>query len=364
MVTAAFISIQQRLRCSVRTGRNSAVITAGLFDLQVNGYAGVDFNAPSITPKMLDHALDAMLADGVTGCLPTIITAHAEELEERLRALDAAVADSRLGPMMVPGYHLEGPFLNDRPGYHGCHPPAAMLDPNIELIDRLGAKISRPILLVTIAPERDGATALVQTLVKSGKTAAVGHSAATYEDIARAVDAGLSLSTHLGNGLPADLPKLENTLLAQLAETKLKACLIADGHHLSPDALGALVRLKGQDKCILVTDAVLAAGAKPGDYRFAGMDVTLSGDGAVRVPGGSGLAGSALRLDQAVRNIVAWSIAEPNAAIEMASARARNAIAEALKHAGISMDAGKIEWNSGLEPKVLTSGSIDLTSGS
>ncbi len=338
------------------------MITAGLFDLQVNGYAGVDFNDPSITPKTLDHALEAMLADGVTGCLPTIITAYAEELEERFRALDAAVAGSHLGPKMVPGYHLEGPFLNDRPGYHGCHPPAAMSDPNIGLIDRLDALVSRPILLVTIAPEREGATAMVEALVKSGKTVAVGHSAATYTDITTAANAGLSLSTHLGNGLPQELPKLGNTLLAQLAEPRLKACLIADGHHLTPDALNALVRLKGQDKCILVTDAVLAAGAEPGDYRFAGMDVTLSDDGAVRLPGGSGLAGSALRLDQAVRNIVSWSIAEPNAAIEMASTQARNAIASSLNHADIAMDNGKIEWNSGLEPKVLASGSIDVTS--
>ena len=334
------------------------MITDGLFDLQVNGYAGVDFNDPSITPERVDQALEAMLADGVTGCLPTIITAYAEELEERFRALDSAVAASRLGPRMVPGYHLEGPFLNDRPGYHGCHPPAAMSDPDIGLIDRLGAEISRPILLVTLAPERPGGRALVQTLVKAGKTVAVGHAAATYKDITLAADAGMSLSTHLGNGLPASLPKLENTLLAQLAEPRLKACLIADGHHLSPDALDALVRLKGRDKCILVTDAVLAAGAVPGVYRFAGMDVVSSENGSVSVPGGSGLAGSALQLDQAVRNIVKWSIAEPGAAFLMASEQARNAIAYSLDHAGISIDPGKIRWNSGLEPRVLNTGKV------
>ncbi len=332
--------------------------TDGLFDLQVNGYAGVDFNDPSITPKTVDHALEAMLADGVTGCLPTIITAHAEELEDRFRALDSALAVSRLGPRMVPGYHLEGPFLNERPGYNGCHPTAAMSDPDIGLIDRLDAKVSRPILLVTLAPERAGGTALVQALVKAGKAVAVGHSAANYSDITLAADAGMSLSTHLGNGLPASLPKLENTLLAQLAESRLKACLIADGHHLSPDALSALVRLKGPDKCILVTDAVLAAGAEPGAYLFAGMDVILSENGSVSNPGGSGLAGSALRLDQAVRNIVSWSIAEPDAAFLMASEQARNAIASALTHAGISMDPGRIEWNSGLEPKVLATGNV------
>lgn len=337
------------------------VITDGLFDLQVNGYAGVDFNDPSITSKSFDHALAAMLEDGVTGCLPTIITAHPDELTARFLALDAALAASSLGPNMVPGYHLEGPFLNDRPGYHGCHPPDAMSDPDRGLIEQLSALISRPILLVTIAPERAGGVALVRSLVNAGKAVAVGHSAATFGDIRLAADAGLSLSTHLGNGLPASLPKLENTLLAQLSEPRLTACLIADGHHLSPDALRALVRLKGKDKCLLVTDAVLAAGAQPGSYRFAGMDVVSSENGAVTVPGGTGLAGSALRLDQAVRNVVEWSVAEPAAAISMASTQARAALAGSLKHAGIVMNPGKIFWNSALEPSVTAAGSVQLT---
>ena len=334
------------------------MITDGLFDLQVNGYAGIDFNDPSITPAKLDNALEAMLADGVTGCLPTIITAAADELDERFQALDSAVAGSRLGSSMVPGYHLEGPFLNDRPGYHGCHPPTAMKDPDIGIVDRLGAKIRRPILLITLAPERTGGTALVQALVTSGRSVAVGHSAATYQEISEAANAGMSLSTHLGNGLPQELPKLENTLLAQLAEPRLKACLIADGLHLSPKALNALIDLKGRDKCILVTDAVLAAAAKPGRYRFAGMEVISNEDGSVRVPGTNGLAGSALQLDQAVRNIVEWSIAEPGAAVQMASEQPRYAIARSLAEAGISMDPGKIEWTSNLEPKVLATGSV------
>ncbi len=338
------------------------MITDGLFDLQVNGYAGVDFNDALISPNSVDLALEAMLADGVTGCLPTIITAPPDELEERLFALDSALAASRLARKMVPGYHLEGPFLNDGHGYHGCHPAAAMSDPDIDFIDRLSAKIRRPILLTTMAPERTGGVEFVRALVASGRTVAIGHSAATYQDVSLAADAGMSLSTHLGNGLPANLPKLENTLLAQLAEPRLKACLIADGHHLSRHSLSALVRLKGWDKCILVTDAVLAAGATPGVYRFAGMEVVLGNDGSVSVPGESGLAGSALRLDQAVRNIIHWSVADPEAAILMASKQARDAIASALNHAGVSMKPGKLEWNSALEPKVLATG--DVTTGS
>ena len=133
------------------------MISDGLFDLQVNGYAGVDFNDPDITAAKLDHALEAMLADGVTGCLPVLITAYPDELKARFRALDAAVAGSRLGPIMVPGYHLEGPFLNDAEGYRGCHPAGAMRDPDPQLVAGLDKRLKRPILLVTLAPERTGA---------------------------------------------------------------------------------------------------------------------------------------------------------------------------------------------------------------
>ena len=327
--------------------------TSGLFDLQVNGFAGVDFNDPAITPKALDHALEAMLTTGVTGCLPTLITAHEAELGDRFLALDTAVHGSRLGPVMVPGYHLEGPFLNDAPGYRGCHPPGAMIDPDVALVARLDAVIRKPILLVTLAPERSGGQRAVADLVHAGKTVAIGHSAAGHDEVRMAADAGATLSTHLGNGLPPHLPKLENTVLAQLAEPRLHACLIADGHHMSPAALSALIRLKGAGSCILVTDAVLAAAAAPGPYRFAGMDVVLDETGKVAQPGSGVLAGSALRLDQAVRNAVDWNIADADLAIRMAGDHALKALGFALKHSGISFDRGQVEWNTALEPHVI-----------
>lgn len=330
----------------------SARRSDGLFDLQVNGYAGVDFNDPALDAAGLDHALEAMLAAGVTGCLPTLITAFPDELAERFAALDAAVAASRLGPRMVPGYHLEGPFLNPDEGYHGCHPPAAMTAADIALVDRLDAGLGRPILLVTLAPERPGALDFARALTERGKVTAIGHSAAGFGTVREAVAAGVTLSTHLGNGLPHTLPKLENTLLAQLAEPGLAACLIADGHHMSADALAALARLKGLDRTILVTDAVLAAAAPPGPYRFAGMDVERTADGAVRQRGKPYLAGSALCLDEGVRNVVAWGVAPPDLAMAMASVHPRRALAPALARHGITLDPGTVRWSDALEPEV------------
>lgn len=328
------------------------MIGPGLFDLQVNGYAGVDFNDTALTAGALDRALEAMLADGVTGCLPTLITASPEQLHERFRALDDAVRLSRLGPAMVPGYHLEGPFLNAAEGYRGCHPPAAMIDPDPALIDRLDLTLSRPILMVTLAPERRGGVEAIAALHRRGKTVAIGHSAADHDGIAAAVQAGASLSTHLGNGLPQDLPKLNNSLLAQLAQPGLQATLIADGHHIPPAALAALIRLKGPENCILTTDAVVAAAAPEGRYCFAGMEIERDAAGAVRQPGGIGLAGSALCLDEAVRNLVAWNIAEAPLALRMASDQPRAALAASLAHHRIVLTAGEVAWNVALEPEV------------
>jgi len=328
------------------------MISDGLFDLQVNGYAGVDFNDPSLTAAQLDLALEAMLLSGVTQCLPTIITAFPEELAARFSALDQAVRSSRLGPVMVPGYHLEGPFLNPGDGYSGCHPQAAMTEPDAALVARIEDGLTRPILLVTLAPEREGAINFIAAMRRAGKTLAMGHSAAGFAQVRAAVDAGLAVSTHLGNGLPHILPKLENTLLAQLSEPRLAACLIADGHHLSPDALAAIIRLKGAENCILVTDAVLGAAADPGKYTFAGMGVERTHEGKMVQPGRTMLAGSALCLDQAIRNTMAWTGLGAETALAMASSAPRRALTRTMQHYGIAVEGGHVRWASDMTPMI------------
>ncbi|QQR38464.1 N-acetylglucosamine-6-phosphate deacetylase [Devosia rhizoryzae] len=328
------------------------MISDGLFDLQVNGYAGVDFNNPSMTPAQFDLALEAMLASGVTQCLPTIITAFPNELAARFAALDRAVRSSRLGSVMVPGYHLEGPFLNAGDGYSGCHPQAAMADPDAALVARIEEGLTRPILLVTLAPERDGAMDFIAAMRRQGKTLAMAHSAAGFAQVRAAADAGLTISTHLGNGLPHTLPKLENTLLAQLSEPRLAACLIADGHHMSPDALTAMIRLKGADKCILVTDAVLGAAAAPGVYTFAGMAVERTATGAMVQPRRTVLAGSTLRLDEAVRNAMRWTGLGAETALAMASRMPRRALAHSMRKYRIDMESGRVRWASDMTPTI------------
>ncbi len=324
--------------------------TTGLTDLQVNGYAGVDFNDAALTPDALDHALHAMLHSGVTTCLPTLITADAATLADRLAALDTAVANSRLGPVMVPGFHLEGPFLNPTQGYAGCHPQAAMMPPDPAVLSRLITGLRHPVLLLTLAPERDGAISLIRWARAHGIVVAMGHTAADAAVTDAAIQAGVTLSTHLGNALPQPQPKFHNPLMAQLARDALHASFIADGIHIPPDALKVLLRAKGLSRSVLVTDATAAAATLPGLYRFAEMMIQHTADGSVFVPGSATLAGSALRLDQAVRNLISWKLADPVAALAMASTQPNALIAPALAAHGIAPPAGCVSWTADCRP--------------
>lgn len=325
------------------------IVSDGLLDLQVNGFAGVDFNSGALAPEDVDRTLEAMLATGVTHCLPTIITAHPDALAARFAALDAAVSKSRLGPLMCPGYHLEGPFLNPAPGYCGCHPPSAMGPADPSLIERLEASLSRPILLVTLAPEIAGGLDLIATLRRRGKIVALGHTACDFDTARAAAEAGAVLSTHLGNGLPQTLHKLANPIFAQLAEDGLWASFIADGIHIDRRALKGLIRARGIDRSILVTDAVAAAAAPVGAHDFAGMAIERRADGSARQMSSEALAGSALCLDQAVRNLVAWGIAAPRDAIAMASTHPRTLLAPALAAHGVAIGAGRVTWSDALD---------------
>jgi N-acetylglucosamine-6-phosphate deacetylase len=324
--------------------------TPGLTDLQVNGYAGVDFNDAALTADALDHALNAMLRSGVTTCLPTLITADETTLADRLAALDNAVASSRLGPAMVPGFHLEGPFLNPTRGYAGCHPTTAMIPPDPGVLERLTAGLRHPVLLLTLAPELDGAIRLIKWACSGGMVVAMGHTAADAAFIVRAIQAGVTLSTHLGNALPQPQPKFHNPLMAQLARDELHASFIADGIHIPPPALKVLLRAKGLSRSVLVTDATAAAATGPGRYRFAGMTIEHMPDGSVTVPGTSALAGSALCLDQAVRNLISWNLAAPVAALSMASTQPAALIAPALSRHRIAAQPSRVTWGAGYRP--------------
>ncbi len=266
----------------------------GWCDLQVNGFAGVDFNSSGLTPDDVHRALAALRSTGVTLCLPTLITSPLEDFSRAARAI-LAVRDP-----IIAGLHMEGPYINPADGPRGAHRREAVRPPLLgDFLRRQEAADGR-IRLVTLAPELPGALRLIESLVEMGVRVAIGHSSATPAQIADAVRAGATLSTHLGNGVASTLPRHPNLIWAQLASDELSACLIVDGHHLPPDTVKAMIRAKGLARSILVTDATAAAAAPPGRYTIGAQTIVRRPDGLVTLEDGRTLAGSSLTLNRAL----------------------------------------------------------------
>ena len=280
--------------------------TSGLVDLQVNGFAGVDFNTPGITGETLKKSLQTMLASGVTTCLPTLITSSEEHLKSCFRDLENARQSCKLAKTMIPGYHLEGPFISPYPGFSGCHPVEKIRDTDQEMFLRLQEAADGKISLVTLAPEVNGAMPFIKNLVSQGIIVAIGHTKAGSEKIREAVEAGAMLSTHLGNGTSKELPKNNNPIISQLSEDKLSASFIADGYHISQETLKVYLRAKESKRTLLITDATAGAAAKPGIYQLGEMELHLDHEPVVYNKETSRPAGSAVTLDQCVRNVMKW----------------------------------------------------------
>jgi len=273
----------------------------GLFDLQVNGFGGVDFNAPDLTADRAREAIERMRATGVTRCLPTLITSSFADFAASARVL------GRMSDTAVAGIHMEGPYISPDDGARGAHPREHVSPASLDGFARRQDAACGRIVLVTLAPEVAGALALIEHLVASGVRVAIGHSAATPDQIADAIAAGATLATHLGNGCAQMLPRHPNVIWELLAADAVSASLIADGHHLPPATVKAMVRAKGSARTILVTDAIAAAGCPPGRYRMGGVDCALAADGRVSLPGTPYLAGSSLTLDRAIANAVRYT---------------------------------------------------------
>lgn len=320
--------------------------TPGLVDLQVNGFAGCDFNHPGVTRIDFDTALIAMAKTGVTTCLPTIITGTPDHMVRTLESLDRACELSRLGPLMVPGYHIEGPFLSPDDGFRGAHDPKAMTAASMRLIDRLQEAASRPILLVTVAPEIPGVIEMIAELRARSIRVAIGHSAATPDQLDAAIEAGATLSTHLGNGLPQELHKLDNPIFWQLAQDRLSAMFIADGIHVPPIALKTMLRAKGKHRAILVTDAVSAAGShmSPGVYQFGALSVERATDGSVRIPGSRYLAGSSAEMDKMLRSTMRWFGIDLRTVLRFCQLNPAKALNPSWRPPATGEKAGLVEW--------------------
>lgn len=289
-------------------------IVPAFWDLQVNGRWGVSFSDATITPEQVARIARAQAALGTARFCPTLITASQEAMLAGVRAIASACdADPDIDRRVL-GIHLEGPWISPEDGYRGAHPRDHVRAPDWAEFQELQRASGSRVVLVTLAPERPGVLDLIGRLAETGVAVAVGHSAADGAAIDAAIRAGAKLSTHLGNGVPALLPRHPNAIWAQAAREELWASFIADGHHLDAATLRVLLLAKAP-RFLLVSDASPLAGSPPGLY---GPWEVLD-DGRIVVAGTPYLAGSNVTLLQAVENLAGLALFTPQRAFEAAT---------------------------------------------
>jgi N-acetylglucosamine-6-phosphate deacetylase len=292
------------LRAQVKPPSGARVIDAaglwlvpGLIDLQLNGAFGHDFTA---APDTLWDVAACLPHYGVTAFLPTIVTSPWETITAAQAVLRKGAPPGFAGAAPL-GLHLEGPFLN--PEKRGAHDPAYLRPPASDAI----ADWSLPhgIRLVTLAPELPGALDMVRALAARGVVVSAGHSRASYAEACAGLDAGIRYSTHLFNAMPPMDHRAPGLVGALLTDARVTVGLIPDGVHLHASVVALAWQAKGPHQVNLVTDAIAALGAPPGRYRLGDFEVLTDGISA-RLADGR-LAGSVLSLDQAVRNLIAFT---------------------------------------------------------
>ena len=279
-------------------------LSPGFIDLQVNGYGGCDLNAASVTPSVVIELTRKLAATGVTTFLPTLITAAEMEIAAGLCAISEARRHCAAVAHAIPCVHLEGPHISPGDGPRGAHPREHVRPPDIKEFDRWQATSGDLVGMVTLSPHWDGALEYISQLRRKGVLVAIGHTDAEPARIHAAAAAGATFSTHLGNGSANQLARHPNLIWAQLADDRLTATFIADGHHLPADTLKSMLRAKGIERSVLVSDAVALAGLPAGlyDTRVGGR-VELAADGRIGIPGTPTLAGAALPLKAGIANV-------------------------------------------------------------
>jgi N-acetylglucosamine-6-phosphate deacetylase len=276
----------------------------GYVDLQVNGYADIDFNADELPTERVAAVCRQLKNEGVAGILATVITTDLDAMCRRLanicraREADPAIAD------IIWGIHIEGPFLNPEPGFIGAHPTKHAREADIGTMQRLLDAAAGLTRIVTLAPECDPANRVTKSLAEQGIRVAAGHCNPSLDELRSAIDAGLSLFTHLGNGCPASLPRHDNIIQRVLSlSDRLYIGFIADGVHVPFFALDNYIKCCGIDRAFIVTDAIRGAGLGPGEYTLGDRQVIVDENLATWAADRSHLVGSAGTMRRSEENL-------------------------------------------------------------
>lgn len=327
-------------------------LTSGLVDMQVNGFARHDVNAVRPNPDHIRAITAELRRRGVTTWVPTVITGTEDEITARIDAVTEAIAVDPDVAAAVPFVHVEGPFISDRDGPRGVHDRGKVRPVDAAEVARW-ARHGR-IGYVTVSPHTPHAPGQIAAIVAQGIEVALGHTHASHDQLVAAIDAGATLSTHLGNGIASQLARHPNPIWTQLADERLQCGLIADGHHLPVETFTAMVRALGPGRAYVVSDAVELAGAAPGRYRTAvGGTVDLSRDGRLSDPDSGLLAGSGSSLADCLRWIMTRTGLSASLAFSLTS-RAPGRLVRMLRDDGAFSTCGHVRIGSRAELCLVT----------
>ncbi len=320
--TGASVSVEfdTHIRSITASEERNVYLAPGFVDIQVNGFAGVDYNSAVSPAEEIIRSADVIRASGVTRYFPTVITGPVEAMVASLKNL-AAVRDRS-----IEGFHVEGPHLSPEEGPRGAHPLASIRRPDLDEYRSWQEATDGRIRLVTVSPHWENAPHYIEAVVRDGVTVSIGHTHASAVQIRDAVSAGASMSTHLGNAAHAQIRKQPNYIWDQLADDRLTASFICDGIHIGSAFLKCALRAKQLERAVLVTDASSPAGATPGRYNLGEQAVDLTEDGQVVLAGTDRLAGSALKMIDAVRNVMRMAELTARDAIRLATVNPARAV--------------------------------------
>ena len=291
----------------------------GLFDIQVNGFNGIWFSSERLTVDEVEQVIHAYLEQGITRCLPTLITNSFEAIEHGLRTICAAREKSELVRNVVVGCHVEGPYISPENGPRGAHPLVHVRPAEVAEFLKWQQAAGGLIKLVTLAPEVPNALQFIEQVARSGVVVSIGHTAASSDMIRQAIDCGAKLGTHLGNGCAGMMPRHDNVFWPQLADDRLTCSVIADGWHVPATMLHCILRCKSLSRLVLTSDVSGFGGCPRGRYSTGDVDVEVLADGRIVVAGQTlFLAGSGATTGECVSHFMtscgvplmdAWSLA-------------------------------------------------------
>ncbi|MFH1478012.1 MAG: N-acetylglucosamine-6-phosphate deacetylase [Verrucomicrobiota bacterium] len=283
------------------------MIHHGFIDIQLNGFKGINFSAPDLTLDQFRLATRELVKAGTAAYCPTVVTGPMAMYRRNLPILAAAMRDDELSPHLL-GIHIEGPFISPIEGARGAHPPEHIIKPDMDTFKLFQEWADGNIVLLTLAPEREGAMTLIRYATENGTVVSFGHHLADDNVMEAAVQAGARLCTHLGNGMPNMINRHQNPLWWQLACDDLSGIFITDGHHLPADYIKVALRAKTVPRFIVVSDAAHLAGLPPGVYDFNGNEAVLAPNGRIGFKDTPYLAGSSATMLQCMNYLASLNL--------------------------------------------------------